>query len=100
MTTLFIVLAAAVAGMIAAGIICYERFAVPAMLPLAEQDLELCRRVVARGRAIPWVCRHALKTGLCPCQPCERLEQERAQEAEGFARERERAVEQEVEARR
>ena len=85
MTILLIVLGVALAGMTVSGVICYRRFAAPNMLPLAEQDLELCREIVSRGQGVPWVCRHALKTGLCPCQPCEKLERARAREA---ARER------------
>ena len=77
MTTLGIVATAIVAFIAAnaiAGVICYHKLAVPAMQPLAEGDRELCRRIVQAGKGYPWVCRHAVKTGQCPCQPCGKLQ--------------------------
>jgi hypothetical protein len=82
MAVVLIVLVGAVGGIIVAGALCYRRLALPRMLPLSEQDLELCRHIVGRGEGLPWVCRRALKSGMCPCQPCERLERERRRERE------------------
>ena len=60
-------------GMVAAGIICYRRFALPNMQPLSIQDLEICRDIVSARQGYPWICRRALKTGECPCYPCAKL---------------------------
>ncbi len=57
-----------------AGVVCYRLFAVPAMRPLSVADRALCARIVGEGRGIFWVCRHALKSGQCPCQPCAMLQ--------------------------
>jgi hypothetical protein len=56
-----------------AGIICYRKFALPNMQPLSMQDLEICRDIVAARQGYPWICRRALKSGECPCYPCEKL---------------------------
>ena len=62
-----------------AGVICYYKLAVPAMKPLAEGDREVCRQIVQAGRGYPWVCRRALKTGQCPCQPCAKLQAQKSE---------------------
>jgi hypothetical protein len=109
MTVLLIILGVAFTGMTVSGVICYRRLAVPSMLPLAEQDLDLCRQVVARHDGLLWICRHALKTGQCPCQPCEKIERERelggervreVRKARELQADRERNLELEVEALR
>jgi hypothetical protein len=58
---------------IVSGIICYRKFALPNMQPLSIQDLEICRDIVDTRQGYPWICRRALKTGECPCYPCEKL---------------------------
>ena len=68
-----IVVAAVIVGSAAAGIICYRKFALPNMQPLSIQDLEICRDIVAAGQGYPWICRRTLKSGECPCFPCEKL---------------------------
>ena len=68
-----IVIGAIVLGGSAAGIICYRKFALPNMQPLSIQDLEVCRDIVSARQGYPWICRRTLKTGECPCYPCERL---------------------------
>jgi hypothetical protein len=67
-----IVLGVIVLGAVA-GIICYRKFTLPHMQPLSMQDLEICRDIVAARRGYPWICRRTLKTGECPCYPCEKL---------------------------
>jgi hypothetical protein len=62
--------------LLAASLAAYLTLAVPAMKKapaLSAEDLEACRKVVAAGKGYPWVCRRALKTGTCPCQPCSKL---------------------------
>ena len=68
-----VVVGAIVLGGAAAGIICYRKYALPNMQPLSIQDLEICRDIVAARQGYPWICRRALKTGECPCYPCEKL---------------------------
>ena len=68
-----IVIGTIVLGCAAAGIICYRRFALPNMQPLSIQDMERCREIVSGRQGYPWICRRALKTGECPCYPCEKL---------------------------
>ena len=68
-----IVIGATVVGGAAAGIICYRKFALPNLQPLSIQDLEFCRDIVSARQGYPWICRRALKTGECPCYPCEKL---------------------------
>jgi hypothetical protein len=58
---------------IAAGIICYRKFALPNMQTLSIQDLEICRDIVSARHGYPWICRRALRTGECPCYPCAKL---------------------------
>ena len=61
------------------GFVSYRVLAVPAMRPLSEEDLAACRLIVERRQGYPWMCRHAVKTGLCACQPCDKIR--RAREA-------------------
>jgi hypothetical protein len=68
-----LVVGAVILGSVAAGIICYRKFALPNVQPLSIQDLEFCRDIVAAGQGYPWICRRALKTGECACYPCEKL---------------------------
>lgn len=68
-----IVVGAVILGSAAAGIICYRKFALPNMQPLSIQDLKICRDIVAAGQGYPWICRRTLKSGECPCFPCEKL---------------------------
>ncbi len=37
--------------------------------------MALIRELIRQGRAFPFNCRRAVKTGLCPCQPCGVLSQ-------------------------
>ena len=64
---------AIVVGGATAGIICYRKFALPNLQPLSIQDLEFCRAIMSARQGYPWICRRALKTGECPCYPCEKL---------------------------
>lgn len=59
------------------GIIAFFAFAVPAMKtapPLTAADRESCGRVIREHKAYPFLCRHSVKKGACPCQPCSKLE--------------------------
>ena len=53
-----------------AGVACYRAFALPAMKPLSPEQLVLCRRILATGRAYPFLCRAMTRRGECACQPC------------------------------
>lgn len=68
-----IVVGALILGSAVAGYFCYRKYALPNMQPLSVQDLEICRDIVAAREGYPWICRRALKTGECPCHPCEKL---------------------------
>lgn len=56
---------------------CYRTLAVPDTKPVSQENLLLCRSVVRRRGGYPWVYTNALKTGMCPCQPCDKLARER-----------------------
>lgn len=71
-----IVVGAVVIGTAVAGIICYYTLALPNMKPLTAEELALCRRIVAKRQGYPWLCRRAVRTGMCACQPCPRMRQE------------------------
>ena len=68
-----IVVGVIVLGSAAAGYVCYRKYALPNMQPLSVQDLEICWDIVVARQGYPWICRRALKTGECPCYPCEKL---------------------------
>jgi hypothetical protein len=58
------------------GIIAFLVFAVPAMRsapPLTAEEREICLRLARQGKAFPFLCRHSVKEGACPCQPCQKL---------------------------
>ena len=59
-----------VVGIAVAGAACYRAFAVPNMKPLSAEQLVLCRRILATGRAYPFMCRAMIRRGECACQPC------------------------------
>jgi hypothetical protein len=73
------IVAAAIALVAIGGFVSYRLLAVPAMKPLSEEQVALCRSIVERRQGYPWMCRHAVKTGLCACQPCDKIR--RAREA-------------------
>jgi hypothetical protein len=58
-----------------AGIICYHTLAVPNRKPLTEEERKICQKIVKERKAYPFVCRQAVKTGQCPCLPCDKLNQ-------------------------
>jgi hypothetical protein len=58
---------------VVAGFVCYRKYALPNMQPLSEQDLEVCREIVATHQGYTLICRRAMKTGECACFPCEKL---------------------------
>jgi hypothetical protein len=58
-----------------AGVICHFTAAVPNMKPLTEEERGICQRLIQEGKAFPFVCRQATKTGKCICLPCTKLEQ-------------------------
>ena len=68
-----IIVGAIILGSVAAGIICYSKYALPNMQPLSVQDLEVCQDIVGARQGYPWICRRALRTGECACYPCEKL---------------------------
>ena len=72
-----IVIGVFLAGSAVAGVICYYKLALPNMKPLSEDERSLCRRIVEKGQGFPWMCKHAVKTGKCACQPCDKLEKEK-----------------------
>ena len=83
------IIIAAVGGAVilsAAGFICYRKFALPNMQPLSEQDLDLCRDIVAGKQGYPWICRRSLRTGECACFPCERFRRLQGERVEGGKR--------------
>jgi hypothetical protein len=55
-----------------AGYICYQRFAVPNMRKLSEEELALCKKVVDSRQGYPWLCKRGVNTGTCACQPCQK----------------------------
>lgn len=46
--------------------------------PLKDEEVEVCRRIVAERRGYPWVCRWAVKHKACPCLPCRKLDAAKA----------------------
>ncbi len=42
--------------------------------PLTEEQLKICEQVVKDGKAMPFICKRALKKEKCPFLPCIRLE--------------------------
>lgn len=56
-----------------AGIICYHKLAVPNRKPLSEDEVKICKEIIRSGKAYPFMCRQAVKLGMCPCLPCEKL---------------------------
>lgn len=46
--------------------------------PLKDEEVDLCRRIVAERKGYPWVCRWAVRHKACPCLPCKKLEEARA----------------------
>ncbi len=63
------------------GVVAYLVFAVPAMRkapPLTAEEREICRGLIQGGKAYPFMCRHSVKVGTCPCQPCPKLDAAKA----------------------
>jgi len=48
-------------------------FMVPQAKPLTEEEYRICEEVVRKGKAIPYICKWALKNRKCPCKPCDFL---------------------------
>ncbi|OGD86255.1 hypothetical protein A2Z23_01015 [Candidatus Curtissbacteria bacterium RBG_16_39_7] len=48
-------------------------FMVPQAKPLTDEEYKICEEVVRKGKAIPFICRWALKNRKCPCKPCDFL---------------------------
>jgi hypothetical protein len=71
--TLLIVLGVFILASAVAGYICYQTLAVPNMRPLTPENRALCAKLVKEGKAYPFVCARAAKTGMCPCLPCKKL---------------------------
>jgi hypothetical protein len=76
-TIFLIVLMIIIIGSAIAGLICYRTLALPNMKPLTQEEIELCRGIVEKGKGYPWMCRHAVKTGKCACLPCDKLDKEK-----------------------
>jgi len=74
---LLFILVAVVAGSSLAGVVCYYKLAVPQMKPLTTAERELCRTIISKGEGYPFLCRHAVRKGECPCLPCSALEREK-----------------------
>jgi hypothetical protein len=55
------------------GLIVYYKLARHNLKPLSNAQLHTCRQVIGAGRAFPWVCRNAARTGWCAFYPCSRL---------------------------
>ena len=60
-----------------AGVISYYKLAVPNMKPLSEDERKICENIVKQVKAYPFVCKRPVKTGKCPCLPCEKLHKEK-----------------------
>jgi hypothetical protein len=54
------------------GYIVYQRFAIPNMRKLSEEELALCKKVVESRKGYPWLCKRGVKSGTCACQPCQK----------------------------
>ena len=67
-----------------ASVVAYFKLAVPAMRnakPIPDDDVRFCREIVRQGKGFPWVCTQALKSGRCPCQPCQKVAKARSEVA-------------------
>ena len=58
-----------------ASVIAYQKLAIPAFRPLTEEQRAACAQIVKDRKGYPWVCAHAVKTGMCPCLPCKKQEE-------------------------
>ncbi len=50
----------------------------PNAKPLTAQEVAICARIVKEGKGYPYVCKQAVKTGRCPCLPCDKLNRAKA----------------------
>ncbi len=70
---------AAAAGALILGFLLFKLsvkvFMEPRAKPLSDEDFKKCKKVVAEGKDVFFICNWAMKHRKCPCQPCKLIGQ-------------------------